>query len=73
MAFRHSPDYGIGNSLSLYVGSELPFMYLLNGTFPVAVSTFSALDLHSYIPLCAYGAVILGKCIELLQCAVRGT
>ena len=27
---------------------NLPFMYLLNGTFPVAVSTLPALDLHSY-------------------------
>ena len=27
---------------------NLPFLYLLNGTFPVAVSTFPASDLHSY-------------------------
>ena len=52
---------------------NLPFVYVLNGAFPVAVSTFPASDLHSYIPLCAYGAVILGRRIYLLQCVVCRT
>ena len=53
---------------------NLPFVYLLSGAFPVAVSTFLASDLHSYsYTLCAYGAVILERHMQLLQCAVRGT
>ena len=44
-----------------YIYTYLLQRYLLDGACPVEIFTFPASDLHSYIPLCAYGAVTLGR------------